>query len=98
MKNKDLLWLLKPSMYLTGRSDDETINLDYDWNVLTKGLHVNYICPNDDGDNCIDSLKFPTYHITIGSDMSHLATELAYSAGEFQALQLIVLAAFGVVD
>ena len=30
--------------------------------------------------------------------MSHLATQLWYSAGEFQALQLIVLAAFGVVD
>ena len=30
--------------------------------------------------------------------MSHLATQLRYSAGEFQALQLIVLAAFGVVD
>ena len=30
--------------------------------------------------------------------MSHLATQLAYSAGEFQSLQLIVLAAFGVVD
>ena len=30
--------------------------------------------------------------------MSHLATQLGYSAGEFQALQLIVLAAFGVVD
>ena len=30
--------------------------------------------------------------------MSHLATQLEYSAGEFQALQLIVLAAFGVVD
>ena len=30
--------------------------------------------------------------------MSHLATKLGYSAGEFQALQLIVLAAFGVVD
>ena len=30
--------------------------------------------------------------------MSHLATELGYSAGEFQALQLIVLVAFGVVD
>ena len=29
--------------------------------------------------------------------MSHLATQLGYSAGEFQALQLIVLAAFGVV-
>ena len=30
--------------------------------------------------------------------MSHLATQLGYSAGEFQALQLIVFAAFGVVD
>ena len=30
--------------------------------------------------------------------MSHLATQLGYSAGEFQAFQLIVLAAFGVVD
>ena len=30
--------------------------------------------------------------------MSHLATQLEYSAEEFQALQLIVLAAFGVVD
>ena len=30
--------------------------------------------------------------------MSHLATELGYSAGEFQALQVIVLATFGVVD
>ena len=30
--------------------------------------------------------------------MSHLATQLGYSAGEFQALQLIVLAAFGVLD
>ena len=30
--------------------------------------------------------------------LSHLATQLGYSAGEFQALQLIVLAAFGVVD
>ena len=30
--------------------------------------------------------------------MSHLATQLGYSAGEFQALQPIVLAAFGVVD
>ena len=29
--------------------------------------------------------------------MSHLATQLGFSTGEFQALQLIVLAAFGVV-
>ena len=32
------------------------------------------------------------------SFMSHLATQLGYSAGEFQALQLVVLVAFGVVD
>ena len=30
--------------------------------------------------------------------MSHLATQLGYSAGEFQALQLVVHAAFNVVD
>ena len=30
--------------------------------------------------------------------MSHLAAQLGYSAGGFQALQLIVLATFGVVD
>ena len=30
--------------------------------------------------------------------MSYLSTQLGYSAGEFQALQLFVLAAFGVVD
>ena len=30
--------------------------------------------------------------------MSHLYTQLEYSTGEFQALQLIVLAVFGVVD
>ena len=30
--------------------------------------------------------------------LSHLATQLGYYAGEFQALQLIVLATFGVVD
>ena len=30
--------------------------------------------------------------------ISHLATQLGNSAGEFQALQLIVLATFGVVD
>ena len=30
--------------------------------------------------------------------LSHLATQFGYSAGKFQALQLIVLAAFGVVD
>ena len=38
------------------------------------------------------------HHGAIGRFVSHLATQLGYSAGEFQALQLIVLAAFGVVD
>ena len=40
------------------------------------------------------------YRIQYGATMfmSHLATQLGYSAGEFQALQMIVLAAFGVVD
>ena len=33
-----------------------------------------------------------------GPLMSHLSIQLGYSAGEFRALQLIVLAAFGVVD
>ena len=36
--------------------------------------------------------------VLTNSFMSHLTTQLWYSAGEFQALQLIVLAAFGVVD
>ena len=46
-----------------------------------------------------------TFSLNIGFNMvpsdpfmSHLATQLGYSAGEFQALQLIVLEAFGVVD
>ena len=34
----------------------------------------------------------------IGPFVSHLYSRLGYSTGEFQALQLIVLAAFGVVD
>ena len=39
------------------------------------------------------------YRIQHGANfMSHLATQLGYSTGEFQALQLIVLVAFGVVD
>ena len=37
------------------------------------------------------------YQIQHGAN-GPLATQLGYSAGEFQALQLIVLAAFGVVD
>ena len=46
-----------------------------------------------------------TFFVNIGFNtvpmdtfMSHLATQLGYSAGQFQALQLIVLAPFCVVD
>ena len=42
--------------------------------------------------------EYRIQHGAIGPFMSHLATQLGCSAGEFQALQLIVLAAFGVVD
>ena len=38
------------------------------------------------------------FNIPSDSFMSHLYTELEYSTGEFQALQLIVFAVFGVVD
>ena len=38
------------------------------------------------------------FNIPSDSFMSHLYTELEYSTREFQALQLIVLAVFGVVD
>ena len=44
----------------------------------------------------IENIGFNT--VLMDPFMSHLATQLRYSAGEFQALQLIVLAAFGVVD
>ena len=43
-------------------------------------------------------VKFSCHYLLTDPFMSHLATQLGYSAGEFQALQLIVLAAFGVVD
>ena len=52
----------------------------------------------------IDSLILgPSFRISDSTwchrtTLSHLATQLGYSAGGFQALQLIVLAAFGVVD
>ena len=42
--------------------------------------------------------EYMIQHGVNGPFMIHLATQLGYSAGEFQALQLIVLAAFGVVD
>ena len=42
--------------------------------------------------------EYRIQHGAIGPFMSHLATQLEYSAGEFRALQLIVLATFRVVD
>ena len=44
--------------------------------------------------------EYRIQHGMVPSDpfMSHLATQLGYTAGEFQALQLIVLTTFGVVD
>ena len=46
--------------------------------------------------NIFENIGFNT--VPTDPFMSHLATQLGYSAGEFQALQLIVLATFGVVD
>ena len=46
----------------------------------------------------LDLLNIGFNTVLMDPFMSHLATQLGYSAGEFQALQLIVLAAFGVVD
>ena len=43
-----------------------------------------------------ENIRFNT--VFMDPFMSHLATQLGYSAGEFQALQLIAFAAFGVVD
>ena len=42
--------------------------------------------------------RIKTGHCDSQQIRSHLATQLGYSAGEFQALQLIVIAAFGLVD
>ena len=42
--------------------------------------------------------EYRIQHGAIGSLMSHPAAQLGFSVGEFQALQLIVLAASGVVD
>ena len=42
--------------------------------------------------------EYQIQHGAIGPLYAHLVTQLGYSAGEFQALQLIVLATFGVLD
>ena len=45
------------------------------------------------------SVEWDQFSIYLYIFMSHdLATQLGYSAGEFQSLQLIVLSAFGVLD
>ena len=68
-------------------------------NILILGIWCSTI-PHLPGCFCpwtfFDNIGFNT--VLTDPFMSHLATQLGYSAGEFQALQLIVLAAFGVVD
>ena len=68
-------------------------------NVLILGIWCSTI-PHLPGCFCpwtfFENIGFNT--VLTGPFMSHLTTQLGYSAGEFQALQLIVLAAFGVVD
>ena len=43
-------------------------------------------------------LEYWIEHVSLDPFMSCLHSLLGYSTGEFQALQLIVLAAFGAVD
>ena len=68
-------------------------------NILILGIWCSTI-PHLPGCFCpwtfFENIGFNT--VLIDPFMSHLAIQLGYSAGEFQALQLIVLAAFGVVD
>ena len=68
-------------------------------NILILGIWCSTI-PHLPGCFCpwtfFENIGFNT--VLTDSFMSHLATQLGYSAGEFQALQLIVLAAFGVVN
>ena len=68
-------------------------------NILILGIWCSTI-PHPPGCFChwtfFENIGFNT--VLTDPFMSHLATQLGYSAGEFQALQLIVIAAFGVVD
>ena len=68
-------------------------------NILILGIWCSTI-PHPPGCFCpwtfFENIGFNT--VLTDPFMSHLATQLGYSAGEFRALQLIVLAAFGVVD
>ena len=73
--------------------------LEFVLNILILGIWCSTI-PHLPGCFCpwtfFENIRFNT--VLTDPFMSHLATQLGYSAGEFQALQLIVLAAFGVVD
>ena len=42
--------------------------------------------------------EYRIQHDAFGPHYVKLATQLGYSAGKFQALQLIILSAFGVLD
>ena len=68
-------------------------------NILILGIWCSTI-PHLPGCFCpwtfFENIRFNT--VLTDSFMSHLTTQLGYSAGEFQALQLNVLVAFGVVD
>ena len=68
-------------------------------NILILGIWCSTI-PHLPGCFCpwtfFENIEFNT--VLTDPFMSHLATQLGYSVGEFQALQLIVLATFGVVD
>ena len=85
---------------------DKNLILRYLWllvfvlnNILILGIWCSTI-PHLPGCFCpwtfFENIGFNT--VLTDPLMSHLATQLGYSAGEFQALQLIVLASFGVVD
>ena len=85
---------------------DKSIILGCSWplvfvlnNILILGIWCSTI-PHLPGCFCpwtfFENIGFNT--VLTDPFMSHLATQLGYSAGEFQALQLIVLAAFGIVD
>ena len=68
-------------------------------NILILGIWCSTI-PHLPGCFCpwtfLENIGFNT--VLTDPFMSHLATQLGYSAGEFQVLQMIVPAAFGIVD
>ena len=87
-------------------SDDNSLIPGFLWllafvlnNTLILGIWCSTI-PHLSGCSCPWTFFQNIGFNMVSSDpfMSHLATQLGYSAREFQALQLIVLATFGVVD